>query len=186
MKFEIRECGISGCQEIVPAVFADSRGHFVKVFQAEAFAAHGLTSSFSEDFYTTSHKNVIRGLHFQSPPKDQAKLVYCVSGRVMDVVVDLRVGSPTYGCFASFDLDATRPSCIYIPQGLAHGFCTLSESATLVYKVSKSHAPECDDGIAWDSAGIPWPTTDPILSDRDRRLTPLADYRSPFVHGKQP
>lgn len=182
--FELRECAIAGCYEIRPKVFTDLRGEFVKMFQSEAFAKLGLESAFSEEFYTTSQRNVIRGLHFQAPPMDQAKIVYCVSGRVLDVVVDLRVGSPTYGDFVQFELTAAKPSCIYIPKGLAHGFCVLDAPATLIYKVSRSYAAECDDGIAWNSVGIQWPVGDPILSERDRHLTPLANYVSPFVHGQ--
>lgn len=182
--FELRKCALAGCYEIHPEVFVDARGQFVKVFQAEQFARLDLETDFREEFYTTSTQGVIRGLHFQAPPMDQTKMVYCVSGSVLDVVFDLRVGSPTYGCFAQFKLDADRPSCINIPKGLAHGFCVTSASATLVYKVSRPYAPECDEGIAWNSIGVSWPVGKPILSERDRNLTPFADYRSPFVYGQ--
>ncbi|MCK9387804.1 MAG: dTDP-4-dehydrorhamnose 3,5-epimerase [Sulfuritalea sp.] len=181
--FEVRECAIAGCYEIDPKVFVDSRGQFVKVFQTEEFSRRGLDADFREEFYTISTQGVIRGLHFQAPPMDQTKMVYCVSGSVLDVVVDLRMGSPTYGSFAQFELNADKPGCIYIPKGLAHGFCVLSASATLIYKVTRSYAPEYDEGIAWNSVGIPWPVSDPVLSERDRRLTPFTDFRSPFVHG---
>jgi dTDP-4-dehydrorhamnose 3,5-epimerase len=180
--FEMRESVVAGCYEIRPKVFGDARGLFVKVFQAEAFAELGLETEFREDFYTTSQRGVIRGMHFQAPPRSQAKIVYPVVGRVLDVVVDLRIGSPTYGQHAQLELDADRPSCLYIPPGLAHGFCVLGASATLIYKVSKSYAPECDDGIAWNSAGIRWPVAVPIVSARDRHLTRLTDYSSPFVY----
>ena len=182
--FDLRESAIAGCYEIRPKVFIDGRGQFVKVFQAEPFSRLNLVTDFREEFFTTSRQGVIRGLHFQAPPMDQTKMVYCVSGSALDVVVDLRVGSPTYGCFAQFELDADQPTCLYIPHGLAHGFCVLDASATLIYKVSKPYAPDCDDGIAWDSVGISWPVSEPILSERDRGLTPLADFRSPFVYGQ--
>ena len=181
--FELRDCAIPGCREIRPKALIDARGQFVKIFHAETFEGLGVETNFPEQFYTTSKQGVIRGLHFQAPPMDQTKVVFCVSGSVLDVVVDLRVGSPTYGHHVRFQLDADKPCAIYIPSGLAHGFCVLGSSATLMYMVSRSYAPQCDDGIAWNSAGIQWPVSAPILSERDRGLMPLADYRSPFVYG---
>jgi dTDP-4-dehydrorhamnose 3,5-epimerase len=167
-----------------PKCYLDERGSFVKVYSALEYAHLGLVSVFVEDFYSTSRQNVVRGMHFQRPPFDQAKLVYCLSGRTLDVMIDLRVGSPTYGHSAQFELNAESPSCIYIPSGVAHGFCSLSESATLCYKVSAPYVPSHDDGIAWDSIGVAWPVAAPILSDRDRSFVRLADYRSPFTYGQ--
>ncbi len=181
--FEFGDITIAGCYEIQPRVMQDTRGQFVKIFHKPSFAAQGLTTDFTEEYYSHSHKGVIRGMHFQVPPYDHVKIVYCVHGQVFDVVVDLRIGSPTYGQSASVVLDADKGNYLYIPKGLAHGFCALSEMATLVYKVSTVYEPGSDSGIAWDSLGIEWPTDRPILSERDRSFVALARFQSPFVYG---
>lgn len=180
--FELKSSKISGCFELQPKVFEDTRGRFVKIFHKQAFAARGLETNFTEDFYSVSYKNVIRGLHFQLPPMDHVKLVYCVEGEVLDVVLDLRVGSPTYGQHEEINLSAAKANCIYIPKGIAHGFCTLSEQAIMVYKVSTSYSQAHDTGVLWNSAGIPWPTTVPILSDRDKSFAGLDQFASPFCY----
>lgn len=179
---EMRTTSIPGCFEIYPHVISDDRGHFVKVFHAELFAAHGLETVYVEEYYSVSRYGVIRGLHFQTPPMDHAKLVYCVEGRVQDVALDLRRGSPSYGCCQVFELSAEQANMIYLPQGIAHGFCALSDTATLVYKVSTTYSAEHDAGVLWNSADIPWLVADPILSARDRAHPPLADFISPFVY----
>lgn len=181
--FQLAEAGIPGYMELRPHIHDDSRGRFVKVFQQEFFAVAGLCANFTEDFYSISHRHVIRGLHFQIPPADHAKLVYCVAGQVQDVVVDIRVGSPAFGRYAVTNLSAKAGNMLYIPPGLAHGFCTLSETATVLYKTSTSHSPAHDQGILWNSADIPWATDNPILSDRDRSYPSLREFNSPFVFG---
>jgi len=118
-------------------------------------------------------------MHFQLPPSQHAKLVTCISGRVLDVVVDLRLDSSTYGCSASVELSSEHPSALYIPEGLAHGFLALEESI-LHYKTTSAHDPERDRGILWSSIGFPWPVSDPILSDRDALFPALAAFASPF------
>jgi len=180
--FELIATAIPGCHEIRTRRLDDSRGRFVKIFNREAFATVGLATDFAEEYYSVSHRGVIRGLHFQTPPMDHAKLVYCVAGRVQDAVVDLRVGSPGQGRHLVVELSAEAGNMLYIPSGLAHGFCVLSESATLVYKVTSVYSPDHDAGIQWDSAGIPWAERKPILSGRDRSHPALADYSSPFVY----
>jgi dTDP-4-dehydrorhamnose 3,5-epimerase len=180
--FSIRATGIPGCFEIQPRVLGDCRGRFVKIFHREAFAALGLETELVEEYFTESRRGVIRGLHFQTPPMDHIKVVFCVSGCVRDAVVDLRRGSPSFGCYELFELNAETANMVYIPKGLAHGFCTLSSSATLVYKTSTVYSPEHDAGVLWNSAGIPWSVTDPVLSDRDGSHPPLARYRSPFIY----
>ena len=161
-------------------MFEDVRGRFVKVFHEQEFMAQGLEHNFAEEYYSVSYKSVIRGLHFQMPPMDHVKMVYCVEGEVMDVVVDLRVGSPTYGQYALFDLSAAKSNSIYIPKGMAHGFCALSDRAIMVYKVSSIYSPEHDAGVLWNSVGIPWPLEQPCISDRDQNLPALLDFESPF------
>lgn len=171
-----------GCIEIHPKLFRDSRGSFVKTFHEQAFATMGLNTRWTEEYYSVSRKRVLRGLHFQLPPHDHHKLVYCTAGEVLDAVVDLRRGSATYGHHVLFRLSAEKANIIYIAKGMAHGFLTLSESATVVYKVSSSHAPKHDTGVLWNSAGIPWNVSDPILSERDRYLPPLGEFTSPFIY----
>lgn len=178
--FELFQTPIAGCYEIQPKVLSDERGCFVKTFHRTEFARHDLQTDFDEEYYSVSHAGVIRGLHFQLPPMDHVKVVYCVSGSVFDAVVDLRIGSPTYGQSFSTQLSAAKGNGLYIPQGFAHGFAVTSETAILMYKVSTVYSPEHDSGILWNSANISWPISDPILSTRDQSFTPLCDFDSPF------
>jgi len=182
MEIEIKQTEIPGCFEIFPKVFRDERGVFVKTFHEDVLRERGLETRFAEEYYSFSHKRVLRGLHFQLPPKDHVKLVYCVSGKVLDAVVDLRVGSPTYGEFETFELSSEKANMIYIPKGLAHGFYVLSESAIMMYKVTTVYSPEHDTGILWNSVGIPWPDLNPIISKRDSEFKSFRDFKSPFIY----
>ncbi len=177
---EFKPTVIGGCLEIQPRIFSDNRGAFVKTFHRDLFRQHGLQCDFAEQFYSTSHQGVLRGLHFQLPPADHAKLVTCVAGEVLDAVVDLRVGSPTYGKYALIELGATKANMVYIPSGMAHGFLTLSASATLLYNTTSVHSPAHDSGIRWDSAKIPWKIESPVVSPRDAAFVGLSDFNSPF------
>lgn len=177
----IQNTKIPGCFEILPAILKDERGFFVKTFHRDVFAEHGLTTQFAEEYYTGSHRGVLRGLHFQVPPMDHVKLVTCVAGTVLDAVVDLRIGSPWYGKHAVFELSSDKANMIYLPAGLAHGFYVLSASAVLMYKVTSVYSPAHDSGILWNSAGIPWPGTDPLISKRDGGFVRLDDFKSPFL-----
>lgn len=178
--FNLNKSKISGCFELQPKIIEDNRGRFVKIFHEPAFAEHGLETNFTEEYYSVSKRNVIRGMHFQLPPMDHVKMVYCVEGQVMDAVVDLRVGSPTYGQHQLFELSAVKASSIYIPKGMAHGFCVLSEQAIMVYKVSTIYSPEHDAGLLWSSLDIPWPLTEVIMSARDETFIPFEKFESPF------
>lgn len=180
--FDLKPSKLAGCFELQPKAFDDARGRFVKVFHEQAFAAQGLETNFEEEYYSISHKNVIRGLHFQLPPMDHVKMVYCVEGEVLDAVVDLRVGSPTYRQYALFELSAAKANTVYIPKGIAHGFCAVSARATMIYKVSTVYSPAHDAGVLWNSAGIPWPITDAILSARDQGFPALENFVSPFSY----
>lgn len=171
---------IPGCFEIEYTTRADDRGRFVKSYQATAFAELGLEASFSESFYSTSSTGVLRGMHFQLPPSDGAKLVCCVQGEVLDVALDLRVGSPAFGKAVTFTLSAERDCATYIPRGVAHGFLTLRGTATLIYHVSSEYDPASDTGILWSSFGVDWPHPNPQLSPRDRQLPPMSKFVSPF------
>ncbi len=161
--------------------FKDDRGGFVKVFHEEEFAAQGLAFRPAEEYYSVSKRGVLRGMHFQIPPAAHEKLVYCLHGRVLDVLVDLRKGSPAFGRHFSVELNATAPRCLFIPVGLAHGFLSLEEDSMMVYSVTTVHAPACDRGIRWDSFGMDWPTTEPCLSARDSAFSTLAAFYSPFI-----
>lgn len=178
--FQVRPTHLPGCVELLPPHQEDPRGGFVKVFHRDAFAALGLETDFPEEYYSLSRRGVIRGLHFQVPPAEHAKLVFCTQGRVQDVAVDLRAGSPTYGQHAVVELSAQAANLLYIPPGLAHGFCVLSDWATLVYKVSSQYSPDHDAGILWNSAGIDWAVDEPVLSARDQAHPGLGDFLTPF------
>ncbi|NJN75339.1 MAG: dTDP-4-dehydrorhamnose 3,5-epimerase [Synechococcaceae cyanobacterium RL_1_2] len=181
---ELNKTKITGCYELVPKIFQDDRGIFVKTFHTEIFKNYGLDCQFAEEYYSYSYKDVLRGLHFQTPPKDHTKIVYCVAGAVTDVVVDLRVGSPSYGEFAVFDLNAETANLIYIPPGLAHGFQVKSDMAIMMYKVSTVYSPQHDSGILWNSMDIPWRDKNPIISQRDSQFIKFTDFNSPFVYGE--
>jgi len=182
--FNFKETKIAGCIEIQPKPFQDDRGRFVKIFHTLEFEKLQLSTRFIEEFYSFSKPGVLRGLHFQIPPHDHEKLVYCVQGEVFDVVLDLRLGSPTFGQAQHFILNTEQANMLYIPSGLAHGFCTMREPATLVYKVSSVHAPAHDQGILWSSIPIEWPIRTPIVSDRDSKFPTLAKFSSPFTYEK--
>lgn len=180
---KIKSTAIPGCFEIIPNVFSDDRGTFVKVFHQDMFEQHGLEIDWREEYYSTSRQGVLRGLHFQTPPHDHAKLVYCTSGQVLDVVLDLRKGSPAYGTHLLFQLSAANMNMIYIPKGCAHGFYTLSGQATMMYKVSTVYAPVHDAGLLWNSIDIPWPSDNPIMSDRDKGFPSFVDFtNNPFTY----
>ena len=181
--FEIRNTSIPGCLLINPRVLSDERGLFVKTYHREAYASMGLELPLAEEYYSVSHRRVLRGLHFQTLPMDVIKLVHCIHGEVVDAVVDLRVGSPTYGKHEVLELSGEKGSMLYVPSGLAHGFYVLSPQAILVYKVSKVYSTECDTGIHWASAGIPWPDPNPVVSKRDQEFVPFSEFRSPFKFG---
>lgn len=173
---------IPKCYELQPSVFKDERGSFVKVFHENIFEDNQLENHFVEEYYSVSRRNVLRGLHFQLPPQDLVKMVYCLEGQVKDVVVDLRFGSPTYGKHRIFDLSAEKANIIYIPSGLAHGFYVTSKKAIMVYKVTTVYSPEHDTGIRWDSVGIDWDCKNPIVSQRDSQFVSFSEFNSPFTY----
>ncbi len=178
----IQQTKLVDCYEIIPGIFHDERGRLIKSFHQNTFAAHKLHSQFVEQYYSTSRKKVLRGLHFQLPPHQHVKLVTCVFGQIVDAVVDLRVGSPTYGQFALFDLCADRGNMVYVPAGMAHGFYVVSESAVVVNNASTVYSAEHDCGIRWDSVGIPWEDENPVVSQKDSTLVPFPLFSSPFVY----
>jgi len=173
------ETKIPGCYEIIPKIFSDERGKFVKIFQENLFLEKNLETKFVEDFYSISQQKVLRGMHFQLPPYDHVKLVHCIDGKVLDVVIDLRLGSPVYGIPVQFILSSEKSNVLYIPNGIAHGFYTISKSATVIYKTSAVYNESCDSGILWSSFSI-WPDINPIISKKDSFLLHLSDFKTPF------
>ena len=178
--FKKFETPLEDCFELQPIVRRDIRGSFIKIFHAEFFKEMRFATDFKEEYFSTSVKNVLRGMHFQTPPADHVKLVCCLEGAVKDVVVDLRKKSSTFGKHCTFELSAEKSNMLYIPKGFAHGFLTLSEQATMLYNVTSVYSPENDKGILWNSCGIDWQCDAPIISSRDQNHPPLAEFDSPF------
>ena len=178
---EFVKTGIPGCYVIRPWRHQDDRCLFVKTFHAAAFREHGLETDFREDFYSVSHRGVLRGMHLQMPPCQQAKLVYCVKGRILDAVVDLRSDSQGFGKYECAELSDENGWVLYVPPGVAHGFYVLSDEAITAYSVTAEYSPEADGGVRWDSCGIAWPTNSPIVSARDASLPCLDDARNLFA-----
>ena len=169
---------------IEPLVQRDSRGTFVEAYKASDYAAIGITTRFVQDNQSVSTRWVLRGLHFQVPPRAQAKLVRCVEGEVFDVAVDLRPEAPTFGRYASITLRAEEQRLVWIPVGFAHGFLTLSDRATVAYQQTDEYSPGHEGAVRWDdpSLNIQWPLKGaaPLLSDKDARaplLTALQPIR---------
>jgi len=174
---------IPGLMLVRPAKFEDARGFLSETFNLRAFAEAGLTPNFVQDNHSLSTAaGVVRGLHFQLPPRAQGKLVRVVRGAILDVAVDLRRGSPSFGRFAAVELSAANWRQLWIPAGFAHGFCTLEPDTEVIYKMTDFYDPGAERGLAWDDPdlGIPWPVSDPILSDKDRRLPRLAELPDCF------
>lgn len=176
------ETRLPGCYAVHFPVFRDSRGTFVKTLQRSVFEAHGLTADFREIFYSDSCENVLRGMHFQVPPSDHAKLVYCVMGSIYDVALDLRVGSPTYGQHEVYEISADANNAVYLPSGIAHGFFVRKGPASILYHVTTEYDRSCDCGILWSSFGAVWPSEHPIVSERDASHPPFENFDSPFVY----
>ena len=174
------KCRLPGCFLVEFPNFRDHRGLFVKSFQRSAFEERGLECDFKETFYTESAENVLRGMHFQVPPADHAKLVYCISGGICDMALDLRVGSPTFGEHEAYELSAEYNNAVYLPRGMAHGFLVRSAPSVVVYQVTSEHSPAHDTGIRWNSFGATWQLSAPVISVRDEGLIPFEQFESPF------
>lgn len=164
---------------IEPKVFGDPRGFFYESFHEEEFAKNGIDVHFVQDNHSASSKGVLRALHFQTKPKEQAKLIRVVSGEVFDVVVDIRKGSKTFGQYFHSILNAENKKMLYVPPGFAHGFLTLKDNTQFLYKVSNFYSLENERGILWNDPvlNIPWPKLDVdyILSEKDKKNPPLKE-----------
>lgn len=184
-RMQITDLAISAVKLIVPKKFGDSRGFFSEVYNVKALAEAGITELFVQDNQSLSAETgTIRGLHFQKPPHAQAKLVRVTRGRILDIAVDLRRASPTYGQHVSAELSADNWAQLLVPVGFAHAFCTLEPNTEVIYKVTDYYAPAADAGILWSDPdlGISWPIEPDkaVLSDKDARLPRLRDLGAVF------
>lgn len=173
---------IEGLLVIKPDVFEDARGYFFESYNQEKFRELGIDATFLQDNESKSGKNVLRGLHFQVPPYQQGKLVRVIKGAVLDVAVDLRKSSPTYGEWASIELSEKNKWMYWIPAGFAHGFLTLEENTVFFYKCTQVYHKESEAGIFWNdpSLNIKWGIENPIVSEKDKTAGKFVDFRSPF------
>ena len=172
--------------EIEPRVFGDHRGYFFESFNTESFINQGINVDFVQDNESLSNAGVVRGLHFQAPPKAQGKLVRVQKGSVLDVAVDLRVGSPTYGQHHSVILSGENKKMLWIPEGFAHGFATLEDQTVFLYKCTDTYSPEHEGSIQWndEDLGIQWGVEDPQLSAKDASGPAFKTFTSPFRYEK--
>jgi dTDP-4-dehydrorhamnose 3,5-epimerase len=172
---------------LTPKRFGDNRGFFCESWNRNTFAQHGLEFDFVQDNHSLSQKpGTLRGLHYQTPPHAQDKLVRCGRGRLFDVAVDIRKGSPTYGQWFGIELSFENGKQLLVPKGFLHGFISLEPDTEIIYKCTDFYAPECDAAIRWDdpSIGVDWPTgnSQPVLSEKDINAPHLADIDSPFAY----
>ena len=172
--------------EILPKVWyvkleklEDVRGSFIKTYTPHLYHRYLREFKMREEFYTVSKKDVIRGMHFQLPPDDHEKVVFCSAGSARDVMLDLRPGKG-YGKFVDIHLSGEEPGLLFMPKGIAHGYRALEDNTNMVYKTSSEYAPESDTGILWNSFGYDWGPAVPILSDRDQLLSSFEDFKTPF------
>ncbi len=174
------DTGFEGLYILETNNFTDDRGSFQKLFAFDFFAENGLVTNFKEFYYSVSKKNVIRGMHFQIQPHEHTKLMYVSKGSILDVVVDLRKNSETYGKYFSIKLDDTSARYMYIPVGFAHGFLALEDDTIVNYAQSSCYSQQADCGIAYNSFGFNWGIENPIISKRDLNFEKLAGFNSPF------
>lgn len=187
MAFKFLRLEIPDVVLIEAQAFEDQRGLFMESYKRSDFLANGIHDTFVQDNYSHSLRRVLRGLHYQKHPKDQAKLVTVLQGEIFDVAVDIRRGSPTYARWVGQVLSAEDCRLLYIPVGFAHGFCVLSEEAAVLYKVTAEYAPELDRGVIWDDPeiGIRWPINDPTVSPKDAELPPLHLADNDFLYQRR-
>lgn len=181
----IAATALPGVLILTPPRFGDARGWFSETWNAARMAEAGLDLAFVQDNHSFSaEKGTLRGLHFQRPPRAQDKLVRCTRGSILDVAVDIRKGSPTYGKWVGVELSAENGQQLLVPKGFLHGFLTLTPDCEVQYKCTDVYAPDCDGAVAWDSVGIDWGLkgAQPVLSAKDAAAPPLAGFDSPFTY----
>ena len=172
MPFEFISLELPGPLVIESRAFGDARGSFTEIYKHSEFARAGIAEHFVQDNYSRSAKSVLRGLHYQKDPHAQGKLVRCLKGRVYDVAVDIREGSPYFGRWMGIELSEENGLMFYVPRGFAHGFVVLSADADFLYKCTAEYSPENDRGVVWNdpAIGIDWPVSEPVLSPKDSAL----------------
>jgi dTDP-4-dehydrorhamnose 3,5-epimerase len=182
--FEFQQLPLAGLVLVTPKVFGDDRGGFAELYKRSDFEANGVAEAFVQDNWSRSRGGVLRGLHFQNYPKAQGKLVSAVRGEILDVAVDLREDSPTYKQWYSVRLSEQNHLMLYVPAGFGHGFCVLSDSADVAYKVTAEYDPSLELGFAWNDPeiGVDWPLHEPTLSERDQKLPPWREVKSAFIY----
>ena len=180
---QIEETSLPGVLVLTPARFGDARGFFSESWNKKRLAEHGIDLDFVQDNHSLSAAvGTLRGLHYQSPPHAQDKLVRCGRGRLFDVAVDIRKGSPTYGNWVGVELSAENGRQLLVPKGFLHGFVTREPGTEIVYKCTDYYAPDCDGAVHWNSCGIDWDIDgDPLLSEKDEIAVAFADFDSPFT-----
>jgi dTDP-4-dehydrorhamnose 3,5-epimerase len=185
MPFQFQHLAIPDVLLVEARSFKDDRGFYLETYKMSDFSAYGVPGPFVQDNWSHSRRGTLRGLHYQKQPKAQGKLVMVLSGEILDVAVDIRRGSPTYCQWVGLTLAADDCRMLYVPPGFAHGFCVLSQTADLTYKVTEEYAPDLERGILWNdpAIGIRWPITNPLLSPRDAALPLLRDADNDFVWG---
>lgn len=166
---------------ITMPAFSDDRGAFIKTFHETMLKEAGIDFTLRESYFSISKKDVIRGMHFQLPPHHHAKIVFCPKGAILDVIIDLRKGSPTFGQSFAHELSEANHMAYYIPEGFAHGFKSLTEDAITYYLVSSEYSQQHDTGVLYNSIGFDWELDDPIISQRDLSFPTMNDFDSPFV-----
>jgi len=170
---------LAGSYQIIPSPTGDRRGFFMRTYDLNRFNEFGLNRIWVQENHSrSSQKGIIRGLHFQFAPFAETKLVRCIRGAILDVFVDLRKHSRTFGQWDSLELSEANKKMVFIPRGFAHGFCTLSEVSEVLYKVDNLYSAEHEGGLLWNDKDldIPWPTDDPLLSDKDKRNMTFGDF----------
>ncbi len=160
--------------------FEDTRGSFIKVFNESFFKENNLVTDFRESYFSVSNNAVVRGMHFQLPPHAHAKLVYVSNGSILDVVLDLRKGSESFGKYFTIKLTAREPIAVYIPVGFAHGFLSLEHNSIVTYMQNSCYDGDSDAGVKWDSFGLDWKVSNPIISERDLAFADFSKFNSPF------
>ena len=172
MSFSFSSLEIPDVKLVIPKYYSDERGYFLESFKESEFSANKINAKFVQDNVSFSTKGVLRGLHYQQKPKEQAKLISVISGEIFDVAVDIRKDSTTYGKWVSQILSEKNHKMLYIPEGFAHGFCTLSDTANVFYKVTNEYSPENERGIIWNdpNVSISWPIENLIVSEKDKKL----------------
>ncbi len=178
---KIENTSIEGLKVIHLNRFTDNRGDFLKIYNSDFFIENNLRTDFKENYFSISNKDVIRGMHFQLPPYEHVKLIYLNKGNILDVILDIRKGSSTYGKYLSFELREDDPKALYVPIGCAHGFKSLENDSIVSYIQTSVYNKDCDTGIRYNSFDMNWGKENHIISERDLSFRTLSNFKTPFL-----